>query len=572
MFFFYVVLFYAQGTCREVICPRHHYLRQNQCVPLFDTLSGLDIHVKIQVTPDRVITKDIEAEFEGKLKDMIDNILMKTVSLHVRDMIFMYLPNKDKNGKIYYLSDMYLYNTTGKIKFSQAIADIKWFFREMNSQGLPKLSNGINIGLKIEFAHKIQMQPLGAIIDLSNGKSLIIMEKTAWMKGGGRPDYEITNVQWCYRIVFSFSEVKQLVLGWHVYEIPSNPPVTVYESQMESDTINRKIYICIDLIVAQTARADNGQTVNDKGNLDITVDDTNEALDRGAALIGTCLVIAILGFIFYKVRAHVRVAKTNTDVLALRSQSMIEMDTIHVQSEPDHDQYEQSKADQSKQRKSDPSRQRMGGHFDQRKEGQSKQGDGPSEQGKYGRSEQGNDGISEQRKDGQSERGNDGQSEQGKDGQSEQRNNCQSEQRKDGQFEHGEDGQSEQEKDGRSEQGNDGHSEQINDVQSELGNDGQSEQGKDGQSEQRKDGQSEQRKDGQSEQGNDSQSEQRKDGHSEQRKDGQSEQINDSQSEQGKDGQSEQIKDGRSEQGEDGQYEQGKDGESEQRKDGQSEQ
>ena len=511
-FFFYVVLFYAQGTCREVICPRHHYLRQSQCVPLFDTLSGLDIHVKIQVTPDRLITKDIAAEFEGKLKDMVDKILKKTVSLHVRDMIFMYLPNKDKNGKIYYLSDMYLYNTTGKIKFSQAIADIKWFFREMNSQGLPKLSNGINIGLKIEFAHKIQMQPLGAIIDLSNGKSLIIMEKTAWMKGGGRPDYEITNVQWCYRIGFSFSEVKQLVLGWHVYEIPSNPPVTVYESEIESDTINRKIYICIDLIVAQTARADKGQTVNDKGNLDITVDDTNEALDRGVALIGTCLVIAILGFIFYKVRAHVRVAKTNTDVLVLRSQSMIEMDTIHVQSEPNHDQSEQSKADQSKQR-NDQSHQRTGGHYDHRKDGQSKQGkDGQSEQVKYGRSEQGNDGHSEQRNKDQSERGNDGQSEQGKDGQSEQRNNSQSEQRKDGQSEQGEDGQSEQGKDGRSEQGNFGHSEQINDGQSELGNDGQSEQGKDGQSEQRNDGQSEQ--------GNDSQSEQRKDGHSEQRKDG----------------------------------------------------
>ena len=451
-----------------MICPRHHYLKQNQCVPLFDTLSGLDIHVKIQITPDRVITNDVAAEFEGKLKDMVNNVLKKTVSLQVRDIFIMYLQNKERNGKMYYLFDMYLYNSTGKIKFSQAIAEIKGFFSGMASQALQKLSNGMNIVLKIGFAHKIKLSKR-SILDLSNGKSLTLMKKTAWGQRISRPKFEITNVHWCYRTGFSFTEVK--VFGRRVYEMPSNPPGIVYETEIEEDPVSHMIYICIDFVVAPTAREGITPDLRTEVNVDINNEEANEAFDRGAALVASCLVIVLLGFIFCKVRARVYVAKTNTDIPP--NQTMIEMNKFN-------DQTERRKDDQSEQRKDVQAGQRKDSQSEQRK-----------------------DVNAEKRKDGQSAQRKDGQSDQRKDGQSEQRNVVHAEQRKDV----------------HAEQRKDDQSELCKDALPEQRNDGQSDQRKDGQSEQRKDGQSEQRKDDQSEQRNDGQSEQRKDGQSEQRKD-----------------------------------------------------
>ena len=397
-------------------------------MPLFDTLSGLDIHVKIQVTPDRVITKDISTEFEGKLKDMVNNVLKKTVSLQVRDMFVMYMPNKQKNEKMYYLFDMYLYNSTGKIKFSQAIAEVKWFFTGIKSQELTKLSNGINIVLRIGFAHKIKQGTRGTIVDMSSGKSLTVIEKTAWRQRTPRPELEITNVHWCYRTGVSFTEVK--LLGRRVFEIPSNPPVIVYETEVEEDPINHMIYICIDLVVPPAGMI---PILSNKGNVDINNNnEANEAFDRGATMVVSCLVFALLGFIFCKIRVHVCAAKTNTDIPS--NQTMIEMDRFNNQSERrKDDQSEQSKDDQSEQSKDDQSEQRKDTQSEQSKDDQPEQSkDDQSEQSK---SEQSKDDQSEQSKDDQSEQRKDTQSEQSKDDQSEQSKGDQYEQNKDDQSE-----------------------------------------------------------------------------------------------------------------------------------------
>ena len=451
-----------------------------------------------------MITNDVAAEFEGKLKDMVNNVLKKTVSLQVRDIFVMYLQNKERNGKMYYLFDMYLYNSTGKIRFSQAIAEIKGFFSGMTSQAVQKLSNGMNIVLKIGFAHKIKLSKR-LIIDLSNGKSLTVMKKTAWEQRKSRPKFKITNVHWCYRTGFSFTEVN--VFGRRVYEMPSNPPGIVYETEIEEDPINRMIYICIDLVVAPTAREGMIPALRTEVNVDINDKGANAAFDRGAALVVSCLVIVLLGFISCKVRARVYVAKTNTDIPS--NQTMIEMNMLNDQSGRRKDeQSEQRKDVHTEQRKDGQSEQRKYDQSERKKDDQTDQRNKDiSSQRKDGKSEQRNDDQSELRKDALPEQRNDGQSEQSKDGQSEQRKN---DQRNDDQFEQRKYGQSEQRKDGKSEQRNDGQSEQRKYGQSEQRKDGQSEQRNDGKSEQRKNGQSEQRKDGQSEQRNDDQFEQRK--------------------------------------------------------------
>ena len=297
-------------------------------MPLFDTLSGLDIHVKIQVTPDRVIERDVTAEFEDKLEDMVNTIMKKTVSLQIRDIIFMYLPDKQRNGKKYYMFDIYLYNSTGNIRFSQVITEIKDFVSGLKTQGLPMLSDRMNIGFKVDFGHKIKIEPKRSIVDLSSGKRLTVLKKTAREQDIGQPKYEITNVHWCYRTSLSFTDVKQL--GDKIYQI-LNSSVTVYETEIEEDLINGKIYVCIDLVVTPTAREDMTKVLNVEGNVDINENDANEVFDRGAALVVSCFVLALFSFIFCKVKTQARATKANTDMP--QNQTVIKMDTINDQSE-----------------------------------------------------------------------------------------------------------------------------------------------------------------------------------------------------------------------------------------------
>ena len=147
----------------------------------------------------------VAAEFDGKLTDMVNYIIKKTVSLQVRDIFVMYLPNKQRNGKTYYVFNMYLYNTTGNIKFSQAITETKDFITGMRSQALLLLSNGITVGLNIGFTHKLKV--LRSFIDMSVGKLLVLMKKNVWEQRIERPDFEISDVHWCYRTDFSFKEI-----------------------------------------------------------------------------------------------------------------------------------------------------------------------------------------------------------------------------------------------------------------------------------------------------------------------------------------------------------------------------
>ena len=278
----------------------------------------------------------VASEFEGKLMDMVNYIIKKTVSLQVRDIFVMYLPNKQRNGKTYYVFNIYLYNTTGNIKFSQAITEMKDFVTGMKSKAYLTLSNGINVDLKIGFAHNIRL--MRPSIDLSVGKSLVQMDKTAWGQRIERPDFEITDVHWCYRTGFSLSDIT--VIGVGVMKIHVAPTVTIYGTEIEEGWLRSKgkIYICIELVVPPTTRDDLSPTPNTEGKEDIVDDDDKGVLDdKGGVLVVSCVVFAIFGIIFCKVRVHIQAAKRkiNTDMLA--NQSTIELDTINNKPEQSRD-------------------------------------------------------------------------------------------------------------------------------------------------------------------------------------------------------------------------------------------
>ena len=274
-------------------------MKKNQCVPLYDTITGLDLNVKIQITPNHDITKNIAEEFERILHDTVSYILQNSVSLKVRGIFPFYLPKSKQNPDNYYMFDIYLHNSTEKIKYSQSILDIKLFFTKMKSLELPPLANGLIVGLKIEFTHKVFLNRY-RYQDMSNGEDLIPLMNAAWkeMVHVRRPYIEISDINWCYRTQFSAQEVE--LLAPFVFQI--NPSVIVFGTEFDAYFMN--VYICIDLVVTQTNNEENVPTRNIDDSFKDKIDEESGETSDKAILLTVCFLITIvLIVIFCKVKA-----------------------------------------------------------------------------------------------------------------------------------------------------------------------------------------------------------------------------------------------------------------------------
>ena len=278
-------------------------MRNNQCVPLFDALSGLEIRIKIQVKPDQVITNNVAGEFEEKLEEMVNQSLRKSISMQVRDIFITYMPNKQRSVRIYYLVSVLLNNGSQRINFSQAVLETKTFYNLMKTEILPPLSNGESIMLEVEFAHKVK-QSVGSLIDISNGRS-IIMGASVQARKPLRPAFEISNIHWCYRTGFSMEE-----FSWNgIFTIHTNPLVSVYETETDFDhEDDNKLYTCINKFLSEVELEDvrQGQFHNTtERNLDIIhvyAEEGFGTLDRGMTLIIGLAGLAILILIFCKAK------------------------------------------------------------------------------------------------------------------------------------------------------------------------------------------------------------------------------------------------------------------------------
>ena len=100
-------MLFFHGRCRGIICPRDHFVVDNQCEPLNDTVKGLDINIRIQITPSQTIPDDISEEFVDDLKNMTDKALNDTVCLVRRQISLWYLSRSNANPTEYYMLDIY---------------------------------------------------------------------------------------------------------------------------------------------------------------------------------------------------------------------------------------------------------------------------------------------------------------------------------------------------------------------------------------------------------------------------------------------------------------------------------
>ena len=97
-------------------------------MPLNDTVIGLDINIRIQITPSQTIPDDILEEFVDGLKNMTDKALNDTVRRVRRQVSLWYLPRSNANPTEYYMLDIFLFSLSNIISYSAAVEQIRQFF------------------------------------------------------------------------------------------------------------------------------------------------------------------------------------------------------------------------------------------------------------------------------------------------------------------------------------------------------------------------------------------------------------------------------------------------------------
>lgn len=301
-----------QGRCRTIICPRDHYLRDNQCIPLYDVLTELYLNMNLRITPIQEVPEEISSEFVDKLWKLVNGTIKNVTSLRLLEVSLWHLPKSHQNHKEYYHFQVFLFNTTGKIKYDVSILEIKRVFNNLRSRGLVELTNGTVIGITVEFNHGVTKygRALRDISAKESGKLYPLMGKN-WNYRDPGPHMTISNVNWCYRT--GFDEIQMITPI--MFEIkPAN--IIVYNEQFDIEQtgiFSAVIYICIDLLFNQTSVKQNTNAKTTKA-IQESKDDTAEVSHLSDKIV-VIVILSVIGgilllIIFYKVQ-HVRTRNAN---------------------------------------------------------------------------------------------------------------------------------------------------------------------------------------------------------------------------------------------------------------------
>ena len=280
----------------------------DQCVPLYDTVKGLDLNIKIEITPSQAIPDDIAEIFVDSLKQMADKALNDAVDLKRRQVSLWYLPRSYGNPTEYYLLDVFLFSPSNVIKYSAAIEQIKQFFRIMKTGVNLAVLESSNIKLNFQFKHGLR-QRTDKYIDMSNGQTLEpLMDNGLTLKYPG-PHMTISEVNWCFRTVFELTEIE--VFGDQI--LVKSTDVLVFIDQ--TDSLQTQMYICIDMFIKQRNVEEDFQInqeektpTDDDGDEDDDEDDTNLSeeivvdSERGLILTVSLIAFIVLLGILYRVK------------------------------------------------------------------------------------------------------------------------------------------------------------------------------------------------------------------------------------------------------------------------------
>ena len=293
---------YFQGHCRRVICPRDQYVRNNQCVPLYHSITGLDINVKIEISLIDRVLKSIDSDVLFELRKIVNTSLAKYVTLQPREITVWYGPKQSKVRDKYYMFDIYLFNSSSTIDFGASVEEIRAFYNNLRTHDIIHLLNGDHIQIEIHFNHRIVYKFKNYYdMSISGDGSLRVLEGRPMEDREDRPSMLVSNVNWCYRVPFDIVNETDPI-GKEDYSIkPAG--ITVYKHQYDipQDTKQSLLYLCSDLFINRIDKDNSDKTADDLTILKPDIDDDNNIMALSipaniaiiAACLGLCIVFAL---------------------------------------------------------------------------------------------------------------------------------------------------------------------------------------------------------------------------------------------------------------------------------------
>ena len=280
----------------------------DRCVPLYDVITGLDLNVKIQITPRENIPIMFSLELVDALKNIVNNSVIDTVSLQFRDIAVFSYPYSNKNPKQYYLFDMFFFNSSDSIEYNVAVGEIKDLFKYLKSHKIHTLSNGAEIGLEYEFIHKIKPK-FNDYYDTSavSANKLRPLMGKGWKLKDQRAHMVISDVNWCLRTAFDTrSETERI--DRYTYTI-KRTDITVYGLQYDTDQFVSEgktsyiLYICIDLFSDYIDVNKRHPHIRSGNGLDGDyIDDVSKSDGKVGVIIVSVLTTLLLGILLYIVQ------------------------------------------------------------------------------------------------------------------------------------------------------------------------------------------------------------------------------------------------------------------------------
>ena len=284
-----------QGRCRRITCPRDHYISNNKCVPLYQRITGMELNVKIDISPIDKIPKTFSSAVLEELRNIVNTSLSKYVTLQPRKIAVWYGPKLSKNPDKYYMFDIFLNNSSDTIEYSTAVTEIRAFFNNLKTHKSIALSNGAEIGIEIKFNHRL-IQKFGEYKDISlpnDGNLQVLVGKTS-KSNDPVPNMLISNVNWCYRVPFKiFHDNEVEMIGAKVYAV-KDVDITVYQHQYDQANgfNDHYLYLCLDLFISLT---DEGTIINDDNIRQKTYIKDNNDDPKGTVPVSVVIVAVLVG-------------------------------------------------------------------------------------------------------------------------------------------------------------------------------------------------------------------------------------------------------------------------------------
>ena len=274
-------------------------MNDGHCKPLYDILTGLYLHFKLQIIVDQPVSNALRPEFADALKYVFSQTAKRTISLQTLEKLNLwYLPRSNKNPTEYYLFEVYLFNSSSEIQYNKAVREIYTFIQLIKTVRSLTFKNGKIVRLTYQFGHQVKTDRRGILLDITNASPLrLLVEKHR------KPDLSMTisNTNWCYRTILASNEV---VYYGNILRIKGSE-VIIYEDQFDSGDW---FYLCIDVFSDIDGNKEKHPvntteiiTISDKNFEDS--DEIPWYFTRTSAMTFFLICIVVLSIVFYKVRS-----------------------------------------------------------------------------------------------------------------------------------------------------------------------------------------------------------------------------------------------------------------------------